>query len=51
VFDPATLFTHSVARSKARTVLPFKLAATGESMTAHAGLALFGEFLKAMETE
>ena len=30
-----------------QTVLPFKLAATDESLTAHGGLALFGEFLRA----
>ena len=28
-----------------QTILPFKLAATRDSITAHAGLALFGEFL------
>lgn len=32
----------------AQTVLPFKLAVTDESLTAHAGLALFGEYLEAM---
>ncbi len=32
----------------AQTVLPFKLAATDESLTAHAGLALFGEYYAAM---
>ncbi len=31
-----------------QTVLPFKLAATDESLTAHGGLALFGEYLQAM---
>jgi hypothetical protein len=31
-----------------QTVLPFKLAASDESLTAHAGLALFGEYLRAM---
>jgi hypothetical protein len=31
-----------------QTVLPFKLAASGESLTAHAGLVLFGEYLRAM---
>ena len=31
-----------------QTVLPFKLAATDESLTAHGGLALFGEYLRAM---
>lgn len=31
-----------------QTVLPFKLATTDESLTAHAGLALFGEYLAAM---
>jgi hypothetical protein len=31
-----------------QTVLPFKLAATDESLTAHGGLALFGEYLPAM---
>src|SRR5699024_9457919 len=29
----------------AQTVLPFKLEATTEHLTAHAGLALFGEFV------
>jgi hypothetical protein len=33
---------------KTQTVLPFKLAATDESLTAHAGLALFGEYYAAM---
>ena len=42
------LFTHLVTRMIAQTVLPFKLAATDESLTAHAGLALFGEYLTAM---
>jgi hypothetical protein len=28
-----------------QTVLPFKLEATDEQLTAHGGLALFGEFL------
>lgn len=32
----------------AQTVLPFKLAVTDETLTAHAGLALFGEYLGAM---
>jgi hypothetical protein len=31
-----------------QTVLPFKLATTDESLTAHSGLALFGEYLRAM---
>ena len=31
-----------------QTVLPFKLAATGESLTACGGLALYGEYLRAM---
>ena len=31
-----------------QTVLPFKLAASAESLTAHAGLVLFGEYLRAM---
>jgi len=31
-----------------QTVLPFKLATTDEQLTAHGGLALFGEFLQAM---
>jgi hypothetical protein len=31
-----------------QTVLPFKLAASNESLTAHGGLALFGEYLRAM---
>lgn len=32
-----------------QTVLPFKLASTEESLTAHAGLGLFGEFCVAMK--
>ena len=32
-----------------QSVLPFKLAATDESLTAHGGLALFGEFLRAID--
>jgi hypothetical protein len=31
-----------------QTVLPFKLAVTDETLTAHAGLALFGEYYAAM---
>ena len=31
-----------------QTVLPFKLAATDEELTAHGGLALFGEYLRAI---
>ena len=31
-----------------QTVLPFKLAASDESLTAHGGLALLGEYLRAM---
>jgi hypothetical protein len=31
-----------------QTVLPFKLAASDESLTAHSGLALFGEYAQAM---
>ena len=31
-----------------QTVLPFKLDTTDEQLTAHGGLALFGEFLHAM---
>ena len=31
-----------------QTVLPFKLAATDEALTAKGGLALFGEYLRAM---
>jgi hypothetical protein len=31
-----------------QTVLPFKLAVADESLTAHAGPALFGEYLRAM---
>jgi hypothetical protein len=33
----------------AQTVLLFKLGATDESLTAHGGLALFGEYLRAMD--
>ena len=36
------------AMGSLQTVLPFKLAATGESLTAHGGLALYGEYLRAM---
>ncbi len=32
-----------------QTVLPFKLEPTDEQLTAHGGLALFGEFLHAMK--
>ena len=32
----------------AQTVLPFKLGITGDTITPHAGLALFGEFLHGM---
>lgn len=32
-----------------QTVLPFKLGVTDERITAHAGLALFGEFVKALD--
>ncbi len=32
----------------AQTVLPFKGDTTDEKLTAHGGLALFGEFLQAM---
>jgi len=32
-----------------QTVLPFKLTSTSEQLTAHAGLALFGEFCSAMK--
>ncbi len=42
------LFTHLVNAMLAQTILPFKLAATDESLTAHAGLALFGEYYAAM---
>jgi len=31
-----------------QTVLPFKLAATDEALKAQGGLALFGEYLRAM---
>jgi len=32
----------------AKTILPFKLVPTDETITPHAGLAVFGEFLRAM---
>ena len=32
-----------------QTVLPFKVKSTSEQLTAHAGLALFGEFCAAMK--
>jgi len=31
-----------------QTVLPFKLAAKDEALTAHGGLALVGEYVRAM---
>ena len=36
------------AMAALQTVLPFKLAATDRSLTAHGGLALVGEYLRAM---
>lgn len=33
---------------RSQTVLPFKPAATDESLTAHSGLMLFGEYARAM---
>jgi hypothetical protein len=48
VVHAAHLFTQQVSPMLSQTVLPFKLAATGESLTAHAGLALFGEYYAAM---
>ena len=36
------------AMGSLQTVLPFKLAATDESLTAHSGLALIDEYLRAM---
>jgi hypothetical protein len=42
------LLTNEVKRLMSQTVLPFKLEATDEQLTAHGGLALFGEFLQAM---
>jgi hypothetical protein len=35
----------------AQTVLPFKLAATEEMLTANAGLALFGELMRGLGPE
>ena len=35
----------------AQTVLPFKLGVTNDKITAHAGLALFGEFIHALDVE
>ena len=35
-------------RTLAQTVLPFKLEATDEMLTANAGLALFGEFIQGL---
>jgi hypothetical protein len=35
----------------AQTVLPFKLGITNDKITAHAGLALFGEFLHSLGVE
>jgi hypothetical protein len=48
VFNATILCTHQVKMSRAQSVLPFKLATTDESLTAHAGLAVFGEFLQGM---
>ncbi len=42
------LLTNEVKRLMPQTVLPFKLEPTDEQLTAHGGLALFGEFLQAM---
>jgi hypothetical protein len=36
------------AMGASQTVLPFKLAASDESLTAQSGLALYGEYLRAM---
>src|SRR6266545_3133055 len=36
------------AMGSLQTVLPFKLAATDESLTAHGGMVLFGEYWRAM---
>jgi hypothetical protein len=41
-------FTRQVTPMISQAVLPFKLAATDESLTAHAGLALFGDYYAAM---
>ena len=48
MFNATTLFTQPVTPMLSQTVLPFKLAVTDESLTAHAGLALFGEYYAAM---
>ena len=48
VFNATILRAQEVTMTLAQTVLPFKLAVTDESLTAHAGLALFGEYLEAM---
>ncbi len=51
VVHTAPLFTQQVSPMLSQTVLPFKLAATEETLTAHAGLALFGEYYAAMGIE
>ena len=48
MFEDTNLPTHQVTMSTTQTVLPFKLATTNESLTAHAGLAVFGEFIGAL---
>jgi len=48
VVQTTTLRTQQVKDMLSQTVLPFKLAATDESLTAQAGLALFGEYYAAM---
>jgi hypothetical protein len=40
--------THKVKMMMPQTVLPFKLEITNEKITPHAGLIVFGEFLKSL---
>jgi hypothetical protein len=48
VFDITNLDTQQVNMSIAQTVLPFKLSVTDDTLTSHAGLVLFGEYLGAL---
>jgi hypothetical protein len=45
---PKLAFHLEGAMGASQTVLPFKLAATDEALTAHGGLALVGEYVRAM---
>ena len=48
VVDAPILPTDQVNMTMSQTVLPFKLSATAESLTAHAGLVLIGEYMEAL---